>query len=148
MRHASCSFLSWKEDKFTSNYFGVDTRRLAYSSFNTQLISINYLLYRNNHLSMPRQTINQTRGEESEEQKSRVLLKDDSFINEHLIPKKANDDRRHLAWNFRSKRKVDYQIESGSCFRLLKGFLFVLWRLWKVPVRTSWGLIAYLVFQS
>lgn len=71
---------------------------------------------------MPRQTINQTRGEESEEQKSRVLLKDDSFINERLIPKKANDDRRHSARNFRSKRKLDYQIESGS-------FAFARWKV-------------------
>ena len=52
---------------------------------------------------MPCQTINQMRGEESEEQKSRVLLEDDSFINEHLIPKKANDDRRHLEFQKQTK---------------------------------------------
>lgn len=41
---------------------------------------------------MPRQTINQLSG--GEEKKSLVFPKDDSFINEHFIPKKANDDRR------------------------------------------------------
>lgn len=136
------SFFRERKTNLTSNYFGVDTRRLAYSSFNTQLISINYLVYRNNHLSMPRQTINQTRREKSEEQKSRVLLKDDSFINEHLIPKKANDDRRHLAWNFRSKRKLDYETESWKDFRLLKGLF--LKEMVETPARKWLCMIAHL----
>lgn len=47
---------------------------------------------------MPRQTINQS--DERREWRIKIpascVSKDDSFINEHLIPKKANDDRRHL----------------------------------------------------
>lgn len=140
------SFFRERKTNLTSNYFGVDTRRLAYSSFNTQLISINYLVYRNNHLSMPRQTINQTRREKSEEQKSRVLLKDDSFINEHLIPKKANDDRRHLAWNFRSKRKLDYETESWKDFRLLKGLF--LKEMVETPARKWLCMIAHLLISD
>lgn len=61
-----------KEDKFSVKLFGVDTPSRSYSSFNTQLISINYLLYRNNNLSMPRQTINQWsrwREEEDDDEK-------------------------------------------------------------------------------
>lgn len=38
------------------------------------------------------------------------VSRDDSFINEHLIPKKANDDRRHSNGkdleSFRSRTKI------------------------------------------
>lgn len=55
---------------------------------------------------MPRQTINQLKAKTKKTKTFRRSLthsltlfcftqKDDSFINEHFIPKKANDDRRH-----------------------------------------------------
>jgi hypothetical protein len=79
-------------------------RRLIHSSFNTQLISINYLLYRNNHLSMPWKTINQKR------RRKRIapsyVSKDDSFINEHFIPKKANDDRRVVVSGLKFQKRT------------------------------------------
>lgn len=101
----------------------------SYSSFNTQLISINYLLYRNNNLSMPRQTINQLSRSRKDEKKLREFFspscvsKDDSFINEHLIPKKANDDRWSLNWNFRSKTSGNWitKLNVGIWF----GWLFL-----------------------
>lgn len=76
---------------------------------------------------MPRQTINQwSRRRRRREREFPVLCsKDDSFINEHLIPEKANDHssaKPDSKFPEANRQKLDYQIESGSWF--LKSFYF------------------------
>lgn len=107
--NASCftsySFLTKKRQILRQIITGWIRRRLIHSSFNTKLISINYLLYRNNHLSMPWKTINQRR-EWKKNCAPSYVSKDDSFINEHFIPKKANDDSRVVVSGLKFQKRT------------------------------------------